>query len=172
MSVVPKVFFNGFTGRGNACKLEGAKSLRAEAPRKVRGRPGGSLAASAFGKCSPKLRIGLVGARATDTEQSAPRCPFPPGWPQFGPRKPQQGQSRKMAPRWPKRRAPRWPQVLKTQAAEAPRKLRGRPSGSLRSFPILGKGFIEQQSYIYNYPARAVSCALIVKEGTPEARAA
>ena len=35
MYVVPKVFFNGFTGRGNACKLERAKSLRAEGPRKA-----------------------------------------------------------------------------------------------------------------------------------------
>ena len=26
MSVVPKVFFNGFTGRGNACKLERTKN--------------------------------------------------------------------------------------------------------------------------------------------------
>ena len=71
MSVVPKVFFNGFTGRGNACKLERAKSLRAEAPRKVRGRFSVSLTASAYGKCMPQLRIGLAGARATDTEQRA-----------------------------------------------------------------------------------------------------
>ena len=71
MSVVPKVFFNGFTGRGNACKLERAKNLRAEAPRKVRGRFSVSLAANALGKCMPQSCIGLVGARATDIGQRA-----------------------------------------------------------------------------------------------------